>query len=63
MTVETELIIQYVEQLTPQQQKVLAIAQEHLGSSFNMTKSIGFKQWLINQERAQKKAQGTETKS
>jgi hypothetical protein len=35
----------YIAQLTPQEQKVLKIAQEHLESSFNLVKSIGFKEW------------------
>ena len=40
------LAAEYVEQLTTQQKKVLVIAKEHLGSSFNIIKSIGFKQWV-----------------
>lgn len=38
----------YLAQLTPQEQKVLKIAQEHLESSFSLVKSIGFQDWLKN---------------
>jgi hypothetical protein len=43
----------YIAQLTPQEQKVLKIAQEHLESSFNLVKSIGFKEWQAQQAQAQ----------
>ena len=32
----------YVESLNPKQRKALKIAQEHLGSTYNMIKSNGF---------------------
>jgi hypothetical protein len=35
----------YVSQLEEDEKKVLAIAQEHLGTSFDMAKSIGFLEW------------------
>ena len=38
----------YLTQLTPQEQKVLKIAREHLESSFSLVKSIGFQDWLKN---------------
>ena len=38
----------YLAQLTPQEQKVLKIAREHLESSFSLVKSIGFQDWLKN---------------
>ena len=41
-----ELMAAYIAQLSPQEQKVLAIAREHLESSFSLTKSIGFQEWL-----------------
>jgi len=47
----------YIAQLTPQEQKVLKIAQEHLESSFNLVKSIGFKEWQAQQVQAQQQAQ------
>jgi hypothetical protein len=43
----------YIEQLTPQEQKVLKIAMEHLETSFNLTKSIGFKEWQAQQQQTQ----------
>ena len=46
-------ITAYIAQLTPQEQKVLKIAQEHLESSFNLVKSIGFKEWQAQQPVAQ----------
>ena len=42
---ENALVLAYIKQLTPQQKKVLTIAQDHLGSSFNIVRSIGFKEW------------------
>jgi len=46
-------ITAYIAQLTPQEQKVLKIAQEHLETSFNLVKSIGFKEWQAQQAQAQ----------
>ena len=43
----------YIAQLTPQEQKVLKIAMEHLETSFNLTKSIGFKEWQAQQQAEQ----------
>jgi hypothetical protein len=37
---------QYIEQLTDKEQKTMAIAKDHLGSSFNLEKSLGFLQWI-----------------
>ena len=50
--VEESLATEYAEQLTPQQKKVLTIAKDHLGSSFNIVRSIGFKQWLESRNAA-----------
>ena len=36
----------YISQLTPIERKVLKIAEEHLESSFDIKKSIGFIEWL-----------------
>tara|TARA_Y100000996_G_C22286733_1_gene546356 strand:- start:23 stop:163 length:141 start_codon:yes stop_codon:yes gene_type:complete len=44
-----ELIKSYIDQLTPQEKKVMEIAQKNLGSSFNIEKSIGFISWLAKQ--------------
>jgi len=40
-----ELINEYIEQLSEQEQIVLEIAKEHLESSFDIKKSIGFMEW------------------
>jgi len=39
------LIATYIEQMSPQEKLVLKIATEHLESSFDIEKSIGFKEW------------------
>ena len=50
MTENDEVLIKkYINQLTEQEQIVLKIAQEHLQSSFDIIKSIGYKEWLKNQ--------------
>tara|TARA_Y100001958_G_C21248295_1_gene580814 strand:- start:2829 stop:3023 length:195 start_codon:yes stop_codon:yes gene_type:complete len=46
---QKQTIRKYIQQLTPQEIKVLDIAKEHLGSSFNIEKSIGFIKWSENQ--------------
>ena len=51
MTFEESLITEYITQLDEQQLKALHIAKQHLESSFSLTKSIGFKQWLVDRER------------
>ena len=38
---------EYIKTLTAQQLKVLDIAKDHLKSSFNIVKSIGFKEWKL----------------
>jgi hypothetical protein len=42
---QEELIKQYVASLTEQEKLVFAIAQDHLGSSFDVVRSIGFIEW------------------
>jgi hypothetical protein len=37
---------EYIQQLTEQEKVILNIAKLHLGSSFDMFKSIGFIQWF-----------------
>jgi hypothetical protein len=41
-----EQIDQYIAQMTPIQRTAYLIAKEHLGTSFNIKKSIGFLEWL-----------------
>jgi len=43
-----EKIEQYISQLNNQEKIVLKIATEHLKSSFDIEKSIGFKNWQKN---------------
>ena len=51
------LINAYIAQLTPQEKKVLKIAMEHLETSFNLVKSIGFQQWQAQQPPHKEQAQ------
>ncbi len=37
---------QYLNQLTDKEKKAYEIAKGYLGSSFNLSKSIGFQKWL-----------------
>ena len=41
-----KLIQEYIEQLSEQEKLVLHIAQDHLGTSFDIEKSIGYKEWI-----------------
>jgi hypothetical protein len=41
-------IIQYIKQLTPIEKKAYSIALEHLGSSFNILRCNGYKEWIKN---------------
>ena len=43
---EEELIREYIDSMTEQEKIVLEIAKDHLGSSFDILKSIGFETWL-----------------
>jgi hypothetical protein len=45
---EQKQIYDYLSQFTEQQRKAYLIAYNHLGSSFNICKSIGFKSWKTN---------------
>ena len=42
-------IMKYINQLSELEKKTLEIARDHLGTSFNIEKSIGFIQWLQSQ--------------
>ena len=46
---QKQRIRKYISQLSAQELKVLNIAKEHLGSSFNIEKSIGFLKWVETQ--------------
>ena len=46
MPYSKEIIQKYIEQLSTKEKQTLKIAQEHLGSSFNLVKSIGFQKWI-----------------
>ena len=37
---------QYIKQLTDKEKKAMAIAIDHLGSSFSLEKSLGFIKWI-----------------
>jgi hypothetical protein len=41
-----KLIEKYISEFTEQERIVFNIAKEHLGSSFDIEKSIGFLEWL-----------------
>tara|TARA_Y100001937_G_C6916498_1_gene239836 strand:- start:16 stop:210 length:195 start_codon:yes stop_codon:yes gene_type:complete len=38
----------YISELSEQEKLVMKIAQEHLETSFDITKSIGFQEWQKN---------------
>ena len=42
-------IERYISQLNEQEKLVLEIAKDHLGSSFDIERSIGFTSWLKEQ--------------
>jgi len=46
MPYSKELIEKYIKQLDEKEKVAYKIAKEHLGSSFNIEKSIGFQKWL-----------------
>lgn len=46
---EQNMIEKYIDQLNEQEKIVLNIAKEHLQSSFDISKSIGFQEWLKTQ--------------
>jgi hypothetical protein len=50
-TIDTKLIEQYILSLNDQERKTLEIAKDHLGTSFNIVKSVGFIKW--NETRSQ----------
>ena len=46
----TDTITAYLKQLSPKEKQAYQIAQSHLGSSFNLEKSIGFQKWIANKK-------------
>ena len=42
----------YVESLSPMELKALKIAQDHLETSYDMEKTIGFKEWKEKQDKS-----------
>ena len=46
---EEILLNKYIEQLNEIEKKVLSIAIDHLETSFNLKKSIGFQKWMDTQ--------------
>lgn len=46
-----ELIKEYTAQLNEQENLVLKIAVEHLESSFDISKSVGFVEWRKNKKK------------
>ena len=49
---EKILIDKYISEMTEQQKIVLEIAQQHLETSFDIVRSIGYKEWLAKQEQS-----------
>ena len=47
---KTSDVDKYKLSLTDQEKKTLEIAQDHLGSSFNINRSIGFLNWKEKQQ-------------
>jgi hypothetical protein len=41
----------YIAQMGQKEKTAYHIAKEHLGTSFNLKKSIGYKEWLKNKEK------------
>lgn len=46
---EKMLLNKYIDQLNEIEKKVLSIAIDHLETSFNLKKSIGFQKWMDTQ--------------
>jgi hypothetical protein len=46
---QSKLADEYIASLTEKEQKAYHIAKGHLASSFELTKSVGFIQWLAKQ--------------
>ncbi len=46
MPYSKSILKKYIDQLSKKEKHTFKIAQEHLGSSFNLEKSIGFQRWI-----------------
>jgi hypothetical protein len=42
---DDNLVLEYISQFGEKEKKAYEIAKDHLGTSFNIKKSIGFKEW------------------
>jgi len=51
MNTEEKSIQEYLKSLNEQERKTLEIAKDHLGTSFNIRKSIGYITWKNKQEK------------
>jgi hypothetical protein len=51
MNTEDKSIKEYLKSLNKQERKTLEIAKDHLGTSFNIRKSIGYITWKNKQEK------------
>ena len=49
-----ESILNYIEQLDEKQRVAYSIAKDHLGTSFNILKSIGYINWKKEQDKTVK---------
>ena len=47
--IDTEMIDEYIDQLSDLEKKTLEIAKDHLGSSFSIEKATGFVEWSKKQ--------------
>ena len=45
-----DLVEEYINQMSDHEKKTFKIAQEHLGTSFNIKRSIGFINWKEKQK-------------
>ena len=50
MIYKDDKIIEYIESLNEQEKRTLQIAQDHLETSFNIYKSIGYLKWRESNE-------------
>lgn len=50
-TPEQKLIDEYVSEMTEQERLVYEIALEHLESSFDVVRSIGYKEWIEQRKK------------
>jgi hypothetical protein len=48
---ESESVKKYIEQLNDKERIAYSIAKEHLATSFNIAKSIGYLTWKKNQPK------------